>query len=69
MLLRHTHSQTRRGVVLPLVAVCLIALIGLVALAIDIGMVAVAKTQAQNAADCVAMAMYHSWSVVSTTAV
>jgi hypothetical protein len=55
MLIRHTHSQTRRGVVLPLVAMCLVALIGLVALAIDIGMVAVAKTQAQNAADCVAM--------------
>src|SRR6516164_6300128 len=43
MLIRRTHSrQVRRGVVLPLVAVCLIALSGLVALA---------KTQCQNAAD------------------
>jgi hypothetical protein len=55
MMIRNVRRQPRRGVVLPLVAVCLICLIGLVALAIDIGMVAVAKTQAQNAADCVAM--------------
>jgi hypothetical protein len=46
----------RRGAVLPVVAVCLIGLMGLVALAIDIGMVAVARTQAQNAADSSAMA-------------
>jgi Flp pilus assembly protein TadG len=53
MMIRSNQARrVRRGVVLPLVAVCLIALIGLVALAIDIGMVAVAKTQAQNAADC-----------------
>lgn len=49
-------SQTRRGAIVPLVAICLVAILGLVALAVDIGMVAVAKTQAQNAADVAAMA-------------
>src|SRR6266480_3504387 len=48
--------QKRRGAVIPLVAITLVALMGMVALAIDIGMVAVAKTQAQNAADTAAMA-------------
>ncbi|MBI1832152.1 MAG: hypothetical protein HYR84_11960 [Planctomycetes bacterium] len=48
-------QQPRRGAIIPLVAISLIALMGLVALAIDIGMVAVAKTQAQNAADAAAM--------------
>src|SRR5205807_1098572 len=42
--------------IIPLVALCLVALMGMVALAIDIGMVAVAKTQAQNAADAAALA-------------
>ena len=46
----------RRGAVLPLVTVCLIALFGFVALAIDIGMMAVARTQAQSAADIAALA-------------
>ena len=46
----------RRGSVLPLVAFMTVALIGLVALAIDLGMVAVARNQCQNAADASAMA-------------
>lgn len=50
------QRAARRGAVLPLVAVCLIGLLGLVALAIDIGMIAVARTQAQNAADASALA-------------
>ncbi len=49
-------SVKRRGAIIPLVAICLVAILGMVALAIDIGMVAVAKTQAQNAADIAAMA-------------
>jgi len=48
-------KRSRRGTVLVLVTVCLIVILGLVALAIDIGMVAIAKTQAQNAADSAAM--------------
>jgi hypothetical protein len=48
------HTQ-RRGAILPLVVISLVALLGLVALGIDIGLVVVAKTQAQNAADVAAM--------------
>src|SRR5262245_34347167 len=49
-------TLNRRGAVLPLVAICLVALIGMVALAIDLGMVAIARNQCQNAADGAAMA-------------
>ncbi len=41
---------------MPLVTVCLIALLGFVALAIDVGMMAVARTQAQSAADIASLA-------------
>ncbi|HEY1377427.1 MAG TPA: pilus assembly protein TadG-related protein, partial [Gemmataceae bacterium] len=46
----------RPGTILPLMAIVLIALMGFVALAIDLGMVAMARTQCQNAADCAALA-------------
>jgi hypothetical protein len=49
-------KRGRRGSVLPLVALSTVALIGLLALAIDIGMISIAKSQAQNAADAAAMA-------------
>lgn len=49
-------TSRRRGAVLPLVTICLIGLFGFVALAIDIGMMAVARTQAQSAADIAALA-------------
>lgn len=49
-------SARRAGAVLPLVTVCLVALLGFVALAIDVGMMAVARTQAQSAADVAALA-------------
>lgn len=52
----NTRKQPRRGAVLPLVAICMVALMGMLALAIDIGMVAIARSQAQNAADSAAMA-------------
>src|SRR5712672_4834451 len=52
----NTRKQPRRGAVLPLVAICTVALMGMLALAIDIGMVAIARSQAQNAADSAAMA-------------
>ncbi len=52
---RSVRRAPRRGALLPLVAVALIALLGFVALAIDIGMLLVAKTQAQNVADAAAM--------------
>ncbi|HJZ93079.1 MAG TPA: pilus assembly protein TadG-related protein, partial [Gemmataceae bacterium] len=55
--MRRTFGAGRRaGAVLPLVTVCLVGLIAFVALAIDIGMMAVARTQAQSAADVAALA-------------
>ena len=42
---------SRRGSVLPMLGVCLIALFAFVALAVDLGMLAVNRTQCQNAAD------------------
>src|SRR5438128_2742982 len=51
-----TRQARRRGMVLPLVAMCCVALLGMVALAIDIGRIAVARNQCQNAADAAAMA-------------
>lgn len=49
-------TRGRRGTVLPLLAACLIGLFSFVALAVDLGMVAVARTDAQNAADISALA-------------
>jgi hypothetical protein len=45
----------RRGTVLPMLGVCLMALFGFVGLAVDLGILAVARTQCQNAADAAAM--------------
>jgi Flp pilus assembly protein TadG len=47
--------RTRPGSVLPTLGVCLIALFGFVALAVDLGMLAVSRTQCQNAADAAAL--------------
>lgn len=46
----------RRGSVLPLMVISIVSVCGFVALAVDIGMIAVAKTQLQNAVDSAAMA-------------
>src|SRR5713226_2167058 len=48
--------KNRRGAIIAYIAVGNVFVLALVALAIDIGMVAVAKTQAQNAADSAALA-------------
>src|SRR5438445_3109099 len=47
--------QGRRGSIMPLLVVSLVSLAGFVALAVDVGMIVVARTQCQNAADAVAM--------------
>jgi len=59
--------QPRAGTILPLVAVCLITLLGFVALAIDIGVMQVARTQCQNAADTAAIAGARSLTGDSTS--
>jgi Flp pilus assembly protein TadG len=55
MILRK-HEQRRKGAILALTVICLIACLGFVALSIDLGMMAVARSNAQNAADASAMA-------------
>jgi Flp pilus assembly protein TadG len=46
----------RRGAIIPLTALSLIALLGFVALAVDLGLLMIARNQCQNAADSAAMA-------------
>ncbi|MCE9564754.1 MAG: Tad domain-containing protein [Planctomycetes bacterium] len=48
-------KQRRSGTILPLLAVSMIGLAGFCGLAIDLGLLAVARTQAQNAADTSAL--------------
>lgn len=50
------RRRRRRGIAVPLIAVCLVGLCGFVALAIDVGQMAVARDQCQIAADVAAMA-------------
>lgn len=49
------HTRNRPGTIVPLLAVTLIGLLALVAMAIDIGLVAIARNQCQNAADVAAL--------------
>ena len=53
--MRPTPRPARPGSVLPVLVVCLVGLFSFVALAVDLGMVAVSKTQCQNAADIAAL--------------
>jgi hypothetical protein len=50
------ETAPRRGSILPLVAVSAVALMGFTALAVDVGMLMVARTECQIAADAAAMA-------------
>jgi Flp pilus assembly protein TadG len=50
------NGRGRPGTIVPLAVVCMTALFGFVALAIDLGLLAVARNQAQNAADLAALA-------------
>ena len=52
----HAPTSSRRGAILLYVAISMVALLGFMALAIDLGMAMVAKTQTQNAADAAAFA-------------
>ncbi len=54
-MLQITKLQGRRGSILPLLAISLVALFGCVALAIDVGRLAVAQSECQNAADVAAI--------------
>src|SRR5579863_3229145 len=50
-----SRGVVRRGTILSLMAVTIVGLVSFLALAIDLGMLAIAKTQAQNAADLAAL--------------
>ncbi len=52
----HQQRPRRPGSVLPLTVLTLVAMCGFVALSIDLGLIAVAKTQCQTSADAAAMA-------------
>ncbi|MGL4550338.1 MAG: pilus assembly protein TadG-related protein, partial [Gemmataceae bacterium] len=51
----HRLHRRRTGSILPLLALTIVGLLTLVALAIDLGMLAVARTQCQSAADTAAL--------------
>jgi Flp pilus assembly protein TadG len=53
---RSSHPQRSRGAILPLTAISIIGLCGFLALSIDLGMLAVARAQVQDAADAAAIA-------------
>ena len=50
------RPRRRRGVTMPLIAVTIVTICGFVALAVDVGRVALARVQVQSAADVAAMA-------------
>src|SRR3954463_1717785 len=52
---RARSRKARRGAMLPLVALALVGMCSFVALGVDVGPVAVARLQCQNAADVAAM--------------
>ncbi len=52
---RPNGSSHRGGTVLPMLAVCLTGLFAFTALAVDLGMLAVSRTECQNAADAAAL--------------
>ncbi len=54
--MKRKESNERRGIIIPLIAVGVVALIGLVALAVDIGRLALAQSACQAAADASAIA-------------
>jgi Flp pilus assembly protein TadG len=53
---RPSRPQRSRGAILPLTAVSIIGLCGFLALSVDLGMLAVARSQVQDAADAAAIA-------------
>ena len=63
----HYRASRRRGAILVLVAACIVVLTGMVALAIDVGIAAVTRSQCQNAADAGAMAGARTFNGDDTT--
>lgn len=59
------HQMRRRGAVLPMVTICLIALVGAMALAVDIGLIADARAEMQDHVDAAVMAAVREMDGVS----
>jgi Flp pilus assembly protein TadG len=53
---RRRHQQVRRGAIVPLTAVLMLPLVGMLAFALDVGLLALARSQTQSAADAAALA-------------
>lgn len=51
-----SHRTIRRGIIAPLAAILIVVLLGMIAFAVDIGYITMARSEAQNAADSAAMA-------------
>lgn len=54
-MVKRGHHRRRHGTILPLLAICMIGLFGFIGLAVDLGLLAVSRTQSQNAADTAAL--------------
>src|ERR1700689_2050612 len=63
---RPIQRKRSRGAIIPLTAIALVGLCGMLALSIDLGMYAVAQSQVQDAADAAAVAGVRSLSGSST---
>lgn len=55
-MIQRTETAVRGGGILPFVIASMVALIGFVALSVDLGLLAIARSQCQNAADSAALA-------------
>ncbi len=64
---RPAAARPRRGTVLPLVILTIVAQLAFLALAIDLGLVAIAKTQVQQAADLVSLTAARSLNGVAAS--
>ena len=53
---RSRSPQRRKGSILPLIAVCLVALLCCVALGVDLGLLSVTTSECQHTADSIALA-------------
>ena len=60
-------TRTRSGTVIPVLVLCIVGLCCFIALAVDVGMLTIAKTQAQNAADMAALTATRTLSGNSST--
>ncbi len=67
MLTPKSSAATRQGTVVSLLAITIVGLIAFLGLAIDLGMLAIAKTQAQQAADLAALTAARTVNGDSTT--